>query len=141
MKQSIGKTYAQLIKFGRLLENHKRANEITDDKPELIMHIVDMIDKDLRFTKVDDFFSIFPPIKRYKDDGSWDYKSTMEMRQERLGTHFGKDDFKHLIMSSCYENKYLHLVGLSFMWSISRMHERQTGGNLFMEFLNSRESH
>lgn len=137
MTQSIGKTYAQLIKFGRVLENHHRANQMCDEHPELILQFVALIDKSLRFTKVDDFFSVFTPIKRYADDGMWDYHSTMKMRQEKFGTHFGKDDFKHVIMSDCHQNKYLHLVGISFMWSISRMHEDRTGGSLLMDFLSS----
>lgn len=135
--QSIGRTYAQLIMFGRLLENHHNADKMSDDHPELILHFVNLIDKNLRFTKVDDFFSVFTPIKRYADDGMWDYHSTMKMRNERLGTHFGKDDFKHVIMSDCHQNKYLHLVGISFMWSISRMHKNQTGRSVITDFFES----
>jgi hypothetical protein len=140
MTQTIGKTYAQLIKFGRLLENHEKANEVTDERPDIIFAFVESVDRQLLWTSTDDFFSVFPPVKRYVDDGSWDYKSTLDMRQERLGTHFGKDDFKHLIMNSCYENKHLRLVGVSFMWAISRIHKKRTGGSLLDEFL-SRETH
>lgn len=137
MEQSIGKTYAQLINFGRMLKNHHHAQQVCDEYPEQVLAFVNMIDQQLRFTKVDDFFSLFPPIKRYKDDGIWDYKSTMQMRKEELGSHFGKDAFKNLIMTTCYENKYLRLVGLSFMWSISRVHENRTGRDMLEDFINT----
>lgn len=136
-KQSLGKTYAQIIKFGRLLENHQKAKEFTDDHPEVVMAFVDSIDRQLLWTSTDDFFSAFTPIKRYSDDGRWDYHSTMRMRKEQLGSHFGTGDFKDVIMSACHENKYLKLVGLSFTWSISRSHKKKTGRSLLMDFLNS----
>jgi hypothetical protein len=136
-KQSIGKTYAQIIKFGRLLKNHKTANDFTDEHPEIVLAFVESIDKQLLWTSTDDFFSIFTPIKRYADDGMWDYHSTMKMRKERLGTHFGKDDFKHVIMTDCHQNKFLHLIGISFMWSISRMYQKQTGDSLLNGFFKS----
>lgn len=135
--QPIAKTYSQLIKFGRILENHQNANQMSDDHPEVILHFVNLLDKNLRFTKVDDFFSVFTPIKRYADDGMWDYSSTMKMREERLGTHFGKDDFKHLIMTDCHQNKFLHLIGISFIWSISRLHKKQTGRSMAADFFES----
>lgn len=133
--KNVGRTYAQLIKFGRLLESHEKAQAMCDEHPEVILAFVDSIDRRLLWTKIDDFFSLFPPVKRYEDDGMWDYKSTIEMRREQLGTHFGKNDFKKLIVTSCYENKYLHLVGISSMWSVSRMHKARTGGSLFLDFL------
>jgi len=137
--QSIGKTYAQIIKFGRLLEDHTLATKMSKERPELILGFVESVERQLRFTEVDEFFALFPPIKRYGDDGTWDYNSTLEMRRDRLGTHFGKDDFKHLIMSSCYENRFVQLVGLSFMCSISSMHKKQTGRILITEFIDSQQ--
>jgi hypothetical protein len=138
MTQSIGKTYAQLIKFGRVLENHKKANKMSDENPNHILAFVDSVDCQLLWTSTDDFFSVFTPVKRYADDGRWDYRSTMKMRAEELGTHFGKNDFKQLLMSDWHQNKYLHLVGISFMWSISRVHGVRTGGSLLNDFLNKR---
>jgi hypothetical protein len=137
VKQSVGKTYAQLIRFGRLLENYKTANDLSRRHPGLILQFVDAVDHQLLWTSTDEFFSVFTPIKRYADDGMWDYKSTMEMRKERLGTHFGKDDFKQILMTKCHENRYLHLVGISFMWSISRIHMMKTGGNLALDFMDT----
>lgn len=137
-KQSAGRTYAQLIKFGRLLESYDKAQAMCDEHPEVILAFVDSIERQLLWTKTDDFFSLFPPIKHYEDDGIWDYHSTMAMRKEELGTHFGKDDFKELLMNRCYENEYLQLVGIAFVWSISRMHKDQTGRSLAQDFLSSR---
>lgn len=139
VKQPLGKTYAQIIKFGRLLNNHTEANDFCDHHPEVVLQFVNAIDQQLMWTSVDEFFSVFPPIKEYRDDDTWDYKSTLKMKNERLGTHFGKDDFKHIIMTNCYENKWLHLVGISFMWSISRAYEDQTGRSAFMDFLQSQK--
>lgn len=136
-KQPIGKTYAQIIKFGRLLKNYQSASDLADDRPDVILGFVESIDKQLQWTKIDDFFTVFTPIKRYANDDTWDYKSTMEMIQDDLGTHFGKDDFKRLIMNSCFNNKYLPLLGFAFMTSISSMHGKQTGRNLFLDFLNN----
>lgn len=136
---SAANAYSKLIRLGRMLKDHSHANKIVDDAPEVILSIVNTIEVWLRFTPVDDFFSIFPPLKRYDDDGTWDYQSTLKMRQDLLGTHFGKDDFKHLIMSSCYENKWLRLVGVSYMWSISRIYKRENGKDMLLDFLNQKK--
>jgi hypothetical protein len=137
-KQSTGKTYAQLIKFGRMLENHHKAQLMSEERPEVILAIVDSIDRQITWTKIDDFFSLFPPLKRYVDDGRWNYKSTLEMREEELGTYFGKDDFKYLLMTHCYENKFLRLIGLAFAWSVGRAHKQITGSELLDTFISMR---
>ncbi|GMA52013.1 hypothetical protein GCM10025857_68190 [Alicyclobacillus contaminans] len=127
--------YAQLIKFGRVLENHSFASDFAKQYPEEVVAFVEATDRQVRFTPVADFFSLFPPIKRYADDGMWDYHSTLRMIEERLGTHFGKDEFKHLLMSDCYENRFVHLVGYAFMLAISELYKRQTGMSAFEAFL------
>lgn len=126
--------YNHLIKLGRILKDHKTASELAEQYPSETLGCIESIDRQMRFTKVSDFFSLFPPIKRYADDGVWDYKSTLSMIEKRLGTHFGKDDFKHLLMSECYENKFVHLVGYAFMCSISRIHKQRTGTSAFEKF-------
>lgn len=126
--------YESMIKFGRLLAGSPKF-DLASERPELIIHFVKLIEKELLFKPVDDFFSLFPPIKRYKDDGSWDYFSTQKMRKEKLGTHFGKGDLAHLLMTTCYENKYIQALGDSLINSISEMHKLQTGRSLAMDIL------
>ena len=139
-KQPVPKVYAQLIKFGRLLKSEKTLDDMANERPDLILSFVWSVEHQLMFTKVEDFFSIFPPIKRYEEDGTWNYRSTLEMAKERLGTHFGKDDFKHLLMTHCYENKWLRQIGVGFMMSISRAHKNRTGRSMLVDFLENREN-
>ena len=138
-KQPLSKTYSQLIKFGRLLEKHHIASNMAHERPDIILSFVEGINRQLRFTKVDEFFSLFPPIKRYEEDGTWNYKSTMEMIKNDLGSHFGKSDFIHLLTTHCYENKWLKLVGLANTLAISEMYKRQNGRSLIFEFLDSQQ--
>jgi len=129
--------YAAMIKYGRILKDKENRDLIIDERPELIVNFVSLIEKELIFTPVDDFFSLFPPIKRYEDDGIWNYSSTLKMKTERLGTHFGKGDLIHLLMTTCYENKYLHILGVSLMEAISNIHSKRTGRSLMMDWLES----
>lgn len=126
--------YESMIKFGRILYGSPKI-DMAEKNPELIVHFVKLVEKDLMFKPIDDFFSLFPPIKRYKDDGSWDYFSTQTMRQEKLGTHFGKGDLAHLLMTTCYENKFIQALGDSLIESITNMHRNATGRSLMMDFL------
>lgn len=137
MKKESAVTYAAIIRFGRLLESKTTTRKIVSEKPEIVLGFVESVDKALLWTSIDDFFLLFPPIKRYENDGTWDYASTQEMRKNRLGTHFGKDDFKHLLMTTCYENKFAQNVGYAFIESISSMHNRLTGRNMMVDFFES----
>jgi len=127
--------YEMLLKLGRKLRDHTGTSETARRNPELIISTVVAAERSLLWTKVDDFFSLFPPIKRYEDDGSWDYKSTLQMIESDLGTSFGKDDLKMLLMSKCYENKYIHLVGFAYMIAVSEMMKRATGESAFVRFM------
>lgn len=127
--------YDILLKLGRKLGNHKRASELAKSDPQMILSAVTAAERALLWKKVSDFFSLFPPIKRYDDDGSWDYHSTMKMIQEDLGTTFGKDDLKMLLMSRCYENRFIGLVGLAYMLAVSEMWRRTTGEDAFTRFI------
>ncbi|MCL6599531.1 MAG: hypothetical protein K6T81_12435 [Alicyclobacillus macrosporangiidus] len=127
--------YSALIKFGRTLEDHSFASYFAEQYPEYVVAFVEQVDRELRFTPVSDFFSVFPPVKRYADDGIWDYHSTLRMIDRRLGTHFGKNDFKHLLMTECYENRFVHLVGYAFMLAVSALYRRQTGMGALEAFL------
>jgi hypothetical protein len=122
--------YNLLIRFGRMLEDGHKFS------PELVLSTVQYIDNNLRWTPVEDFFRLFPPLKRYEDDGSWDYNSTLDFRKERFGERFGKDDFLELLMNTTYENRFLRRVGLAFMLATSRIRKRRTGMTMVEEFLN-----
>lgn len=123
-----------MIKFGRLLVGSPKL-DMASERPELIIQFVKLVEKELLFKPIDDFFSLFPPIKRYKDDGSWDFFSTQQMRKEKLGTHFGKGDLAHLLMTTCYENKFIQALGDALIESITNMHNINTGRSLLMDFL------
>ncbi|GEM_PF-1339988 len=122
--------YGMLVRLGRIAINHPN---LPEEKPEAFIHAAQYMERELIFTPIDDFFSLFPPIKRYCDDGSWDYASTNKMRKERFGTHFGKGDLPHLLMTGCYENRFVQRFGLALMMSIRVEHERRTGGDLIQE--------
>ncbi|MGG2091901.1 hypothetical protein AB1283_04110 [Bacillus sp. S13(2024)] len=93
--------YNLLIRFGRFLD---QGHEF---EPEIVLATIEFINKKLQWTPVEDFFRVFPPIKEFEDDGSWDYKSTLEYIKENYGERFGKDDFIDLLMTHCYENRYV----------------------------------
>ncbi|MBN6886996.1 hypothetical protein ACUXCC_002003 [Cytobacillus horneckiae] len=103
--------------------------------PDLMISLVDVIEKKIRWTPIDEFFQLFPPVKRYEDDGIWDYKSTLEMVANKFGETFGKDDFKYLLMTSCYENKFIQNIGFAWMDAISDLRQQQTGMSVMEEFL------
>ncbi|MCP1355055.1 hypothetical protein [Aneurinibacillus migulanus] len=129
MKTKINPYNAIVIVGRNLISGHEYT-------PEQIIGIVDFIDKKLKWKSVDEFFEIFPPIKRYKNDGIWDYHSTLEMRRKRLGERFTGNDFKMLIMTTCYENKYLSEIGFAWMIAVSELSKRTTGKSTFERFIN-----
>jgi hypothetical protein len=120
--------YNLIIRFGRMISNGHKF------EPELVLSTIQYIDKELRWTPIADFFTLFPPIKNHEDDGTWDYKTTNEMIQRDLGERFGKGDFLHLLMNRCYENKYLEFVGMAFVIATSDMSRKRTGRHLLTEF-------
>ena len=127
--------YEMLLKLGRKLGSHSGASEYARSNPESVLSTVATAEKALLWTKIGDFFSLFPPIKRYDDDGSWDYKSTLQMIKKDFGTSFGKDDLKMLLMSKCYENKFIHLVGFAYMLAVSEVMKRATGEGALARFM------
>ncbi|WP_027725452.1 hypothetical protein [Tuberibacillus calidus] len=123
--------YNLLIRFGRYLDEGK------EFKPEVVLSTVEYIDRKLRWTPVKDFFRLFPPIKDYDNEsGWWDYQSTLEMIKNDFGKRFGKDDFKHLLMNACYENRFVQEVGVAYLKAIRRMSIRKIGRDPVAEFLN-----
>lgn len=130
---SAAKAYGSLIVIGRFIVNHPN---YVRQHPEAVISAAHHFENELQFTPIDDFFSLFPPIKRYCDDGRWDFGSTNEMRAELFGTHFGKGDLMQLLMSSCYENKFVQGFGFALMVAIRLEHERLTGRDLVEEAIS-----
>lgn len=118
--------YAMIIRVGRIVKNHPN---VPTDNPLGILHALRIAERELMFTPIEDFFSIFPPIKRYEDDGSWDYKSTLDFRNENFGTHFGRGDLMKLLMTRCYENKFVGRFGIAIMQAIGKQYENRTRRN------------
>ena len=106
--------------------------------PEMILGIVEIIEKKIRWTPIEEFFQLFPPIKRYADDGMWDYKSTKNMIEKDFGETFGKDDFKKLLMTKCYENRYVTRIGIAWVTSISDIKRRVTGTSVMESFFGEK---
>lgn len=138
MSRNVAETYGSLIRMGRIIKRHNGFGGLTmaEKSPEMVIAFVDSIDKELRFTSVNDFFSIFPPIKRYSNDGFWNYYSVLQMREDQLGSHFGKDDFLDLLMTHCYENKYLRAVGIEFMRALTNLRRQETGHSLLSDLFH-----
>jgi hypothetical protein len=128
--------YSNLIILGRNIVLKRKQGEKHD--PEYILAWVNQIEEQLRWTPVKDFFRLFPPVKRYADDGVWDYNSTLKAISEDFGERFGKDDVKMLLMTSCYENKFIRAVGLAYITSISQIQRERTGRDPMQEFLNQK---
>jgi hypothetical protein len=121
-RQKLG--YRNLLVLGRNIKHGARYT------PEEIIAFVSKIEEQLMWTPTKDFFRLFPPIKRYEDDGSWSYHSTLEMIDREFGERFGKGDFLKLLMTHCYENKFVQLVGIKFLLSTSELYRRRTGMSL-----------
>lgn len=122
--------YNSIIIIGKALTNGMKPADLD------IVATVDNLERQLQWTRVDQFFQVFPPIKNYQEDGTWCYKSTMEMIRTEFGERFSKDDFKKLLMTRCYENRYLSALGLSWVIAVSNLRRKETGISAIEEFLN-----
>lgn len=116
--------YRNLLVLGR---NLKVGVKYTAEE---IVAFVYKIEEQLRWTPTQDFFRLFPPIKRYEDDGSWNYHDALEMINREFGERFGKNDFLKLLMTHCYENKFVQLVGIKFLLATSEIYKKKTGLSL-----------
>ncbi|KON87487.1 hypothetical protein AF332_12045 [Sporosarcina globispora] len=114
--------YNQLIKLGRKIKSDK---SIKDRSPEYIVNEIDSIEKKLQWSSIDDFFKLFPPVKKNADDGTWNYKSALEFIRINFGERFGRDDFKKIITNGLYENPYLFKVGVAYLISLSRVDDEE----------------
>lgn len=122
--------YNMMIKLGRaVLDNGLK---VEDHLQEVFNYFSVMSDL-MEGESVEEFFTVFPPIKRYVDDGSWNYDSSLK-RKNNLGKTFTRESFQHLLMTSCYENKFLCALGLSFMRCISELYKRENNRSLMEEW-------
>ncbi|QOY36823.1 hypothetical protein AWH56_003990 [Anaerobacillus isosaccharinicus] len=89
---NINNPYNSIITIGKALKDGARPADFD------LVRLVEILEKQLRWTSVDQFFQVFPPIKNYQEDGTWCYKSTLEMIKTEFGERFCKDDFKKLLL-------------------------------------------
>lgn len=129
--------YNLIIRLGRKIENPSFNPR---DYPEEILELIELISLLMEGEKVSDFFTLFPPVKNYEDDGTWDYHSTLK-EIENIGTHFTRDSFIELLMTHCYENDYVGNLGLAFMVCTSELYKRKTGKSAMEEFFNQNGMH
>lgn len=122
--------YNMIIKLGRLIRNY--GFQVEDD-PQGTFNYFSIMSDLMEGRSVEEFFTVFPPIKTYQDDGTWNYQSTLEFKQ-KLGKTFTRESFQSLLMSHCYENKYLLPLGLAFMNCISSLHEQKTGRSVMEDW-------
>lgn len=120
-----------LVRLGRKLESNPN---LPKENPEAVLEAINFINYHITWSKVDDFFKGFTVVKRYEDDGCWDYKSSNEYIKENLGERFTGDDFKHLIMCRITSNKYLSKVGFGYMQATSEMYKRISGKSFAEKF-------
>ncbi|WP_079708581.1 hypothetical protein [Paraliobacillus ryukyuensis] len=121
--------YNMMIKLGRLIEQGLDV----DEQPKEVFNYFSVMSDFMEGKSVDAFFNVFPPIKRYEDDGTWDYFSTLRLKQ-KLGKTFTRESFQELLMSHCYENIYLMNLGSAFMSCISNMYEKENGRSVMEEW-------
>lgn len=122
------KPYNLIIRLGRAL------NDGVELDPEKLVAIVDIIDREMRWKSVDEFFKFFPPIKNYEDDGFWTYKDAVEYIKNNFGERFTKDDFYKLLMTHLYESPHLQIIGSKYMLALSELNRRRTGISLATQF-------
>lgn len=122
--------YNMMISLGRMIVDKGLKVE---EQPEEVLNYFSVMSDLMKGRSVNEFFTVFPPVKRYADDGTWDYFSTLELKQ-RLGETFTRESFQELLMSHCYENKYMWVLGLAFMNCISVLHEQRNGRSVMEEW-------
>ncbi|MGE7936798.1 hypothetical protein [Bacillus paramycoides] len=134
--KGIDNPYNLLIKLGRILDGFP--TEFAKTNPDLVLMVINKVDELMLFKRIKEFFTLFPPIKNYVEDGTWTYKNTLEHVANNHGEYFGKDVFKEFLMNRCYENKFIFNVGLAFMIAISTVSGKETRMGMFTEFFTYR---
>ncbi|MBT2601248.1 MULTISPECIES: hypothetical protein [unclassified Oceanobacillus] len=127
--------YNMIIKLGRLIKNDGFQ---VKKNPQGVFNYFSLLSDLMEGRSVEEFFTVFPPIKDYEDHGSWNYQSTIELKQE-LGEKFTRESFQSLLMSHCYESKYLLPLGIAFMNCISLLHETRTGRSVMEDWAINNE--
>ncbi|GGJ51347.1 hypothetical protein [Virgibacillus salexigens] len=130
MNEQTANPYNMMIELGRLIRN---TNFEPKDAPDELFNYFSALSQMMEGRSVKEFFSVFPPIKRYEDDGIWNYYATIEEIAE-MGTEFTKESFQHLLMKHCYENKYMQCLGLAFMDCTSQLYKRKSGRSIMEEW-------
>ncbi|QDL76980.1 hypothetical protein D9Y32_05685 [Bacillus licheniformis] len=100
--------------------------KLPKEQPEKVLSTIELIVTLMDGREVKEFFTLFPPIKYYIDDGTWNYDSTLE-KMNSLGERFTSDSFLTLLMSHCYENRFIKRLGVGFMSATSKIYKRQHG--------------
>lgn len=118
--------YSGMITMGRMLKRHP---ELAKENPENIFMFVHATAKMAEGTPVQDFFNLFPPIKHFEDDGTWDYYSTKKLIAE-MGENFTEESFISLLSKRCYENRFIGKLGLGFHLAMNELYRRETGHGL-----------
>jgi hypothetical protein len=123
--------YNSMIRIGRLL----RYNKITpENNAAELQEYFAALESHMAGRSTEEFFQLFPPIKRYEDDGSWHYPSSLEFKRE-LGPLFTKESFMELLMTRCYENPFISRLGIAFMRSAHAVYMQQTGKSMTVTYL------
>ncbi|PAF34124.1 hypothetical protein CHH69_17390 [Terribacillus saccharophilus] len=124
--------YNSMIRVGRLL----RHNRITpEDNAEELQQYFTALESHMIGRSTEEFFKLFPPIKNYVEDGSWDYPSSLKFKQ-KLGPFFTKKSFNKLLMTHCYENPFISELGTALLMSASTLHKRKTGRSIMETYLS-----
>ncbi|PAD36349.1 hypothetical protein [Terribacillus saccharophilus] len=124
--------YNSMIRVGRLLRHKKITPE--NNAAELQQYFA-ALESHMAGRSTEEFFKLFPPIKNYVEDGTWDYSSSLKFKKE-LGPFFTKESFIELLMTRCYENPFISKLGLAFMMSASALYRQQTGQSIIKTYLS-----
>ncbi|PAF21734.1 hypothetical protein CHH49_09840 [Terribacillus saccharophilus] len=123
--------YNSIIRVGRFLRHKK----ISPDKNavELQQYFL-ALESHMAGRSTEEFFELFPLIKIYMDDGSWDYPSSLKFKQ-KLGSFFTKHSWNKVLMTHCYENPFISELGTALLMSASTLYRRQTGQTMMETYL------
>jgi hypothetical protein len=123
--------YNSMIRIGRLL----RYNKITPENnaAELQQYFA-ALESQMAGRSTEEFFTLFPPIKDYVDNGTWDYPSSLKLKQN-LGPFFTKKSWNKVLMTHCYENPFISELGTALLVSANVLYRRQTGRSMMETYL------
>jgi len=123
--------YNSMIRVGRLLRHNKITPE--NNAVELQQYFA-ALESHMAGRSTEEFFTLFPPIKNYVEDGTWDYSSSLKFKQ-KLGPFFTKKSWNKVLMTHCYENPYISMLGTALLMSASALYRQQTGQSIMETYL------